>query len=74
MYLENTNPAYALRSAPDIGAIRETFLLNQLINHKVEVSLPETGDIITEGIYRSEWKREKCQTGKKSEFLYHCCR
>lgn len=51
VYLENTNLAYALRSAPDIGAIRETFLLNQLINHKMEVSLPETGDFITEGIY-----------------------
>lgn len=51
VYLENTNLAYALRSVPDIGAIRETFLLNQLINHKMEVALPDNGDFITEGVH-----------------------
>lgn len=44
IYLENTNLSYALKALPEIGAIRETFLLNQLKNSKIEVTLPKEGD------------------------------
>ncbi|MFN3998469.1 ATP-binding protein [Algoriphagus sp.] len=46
IYLENTNLAYSLKSSPDIGSIRETFLLNQLKNLKKEVRLPNSGDFL----------------------------
>jgi hypothetical protein len=46
LYLENTNLAYTLKSAPDIGSVRETFLLNQLVNTFTEVSLPAKGDFV----------------------------
>lgn len=51
IYLENTNLAFALKLQPDIGSIRETFLLNQLVNKKIKVSLPATGDFLAEGIH-----------------------
>lgn len=51
IYLENTNLAFALKSQPDIGSIRETFLLNQLINIKIKVTLPATGDFLAEGFH-----------------------
>ncbi|MET0393866.1 MAG: AAA family ATPase, partial [Chitinophagaceae bacterium] len=51
LYLENTNLAYALKAVPDIGAIRETFLLNQLVNKKLAVTLPETGDFLVNDIH-----------------------
>ncbi|OOG78251.1 ATP-binding protein [Algoriphagus sp. A40] len=44
IYLENTNLSYALQANPDIGSVRETFLLNQLKNLQKEVRLPESGD------------------------------
>ena len=44
VYLENTNLSYALKANPDIGSVRETFLLNQLKNIIKEVRLPESGD------------------------------
>src|SRR5690606_4031702 len=44
VYLGNTNLSYALKANPEIGSVRETFLLNQLKNLKKEVSLPESGD------------------------------
>ncbi len=44
IYLENTNLIYALRPDHEIGNIRETFLLNQLINSGLSVSLPKSGD------------------------------
>lgn len=46
LYLENTNLAYTLKSGPDIGSARETFLLNQLVNSSKEVSLPAKGDFL----------------------------
>ncbi|WP_339864019.1 AAA family ATPase [uncultured Algoriphagus sp.] len=46
VYLENTNLSYALKSTPDIGSIRETFLLNQLKNLQLEVRLPKSGDFL----------------------------
>lgn len=44
IYLENTNLAYALRENPDIGSIRESFILNQIVNMGLEISLPKQGD------------------------------
>lgn len=45
IYLENTNLSYVLKELPDIGTLRETFILNQLINYSNEVYLPKEGDI-----------------------------
>jgi predicted AAA+ superfamily ATPase len=50
IYLENTNLSYALKSSPDIGSIRETFLLNQLKNLKKEVRLPDSGDFLVDDL------------------------
>lgn len=44
IYLENTNFIYALRPDNEPGNIRETFLLNQLINSGFSVRLPKSGD------------------------------
>ena len=44
IYLENTNLIHALTEKPDIGNIRETFLLAQLLNTGMEVHAPEQGD------------------------------
>lgn len=44
IFLENTNLAYAIDPHPDKGNLRETFLLNQLINAGMEVSAPVDGD------------------------------
>ncbi|WP_194775339.1 ATP-binding protein [Pararhodonellum marinum] len=51
VYLENTNLANALSLQPDLGSIRETFLLNQLLNKKIKVTLPDKGDFLAEGIH-----------------------
>lgn len=48
LYLENTNWNYAFRQEPDLGNLRETFLLSQLINAGFEVRLPGTGDFYIE--------------------------
>lgn len=50
IFLENTNLAYALKENPDIGNIRETFVLNQLINAGLKVSFPEEGDFYIDGL------------------------
>lgn len=50
IYLENTNLAYALKATPDIGSIRETFLLNQLKTLKKEVRLPKSGDFLVDDL------------------------
>jgi predicted AAA+ superfamily ATPase len=50
IYLENTNLSYVLKLAPDIGSIRETFMLNQLKNLKKEVKLPVSGDFLVDGL------------------------
>ncbi len=50
IYLENTNLSYALKSSPDIGSIRGTFLLNQLKNLKKEVRLPDSGDFLVDDL------------------------
>jgi predicted AAA+ superfamily ATPase len=50
IYLENTNLAYTLSANPDLGNLRETFLMNQLNNVTGgEVNLPSAGDFFTHG-------------------------
>ena len=44
IFLENTNLAFALKEIPDIGNIRETFVLNQLINAGLKGTIPDGGD------------------------------
>jgi len=51
VYLENTNFAYALKSQPDIGNIRETFVLNQLTNCGMETWFPEKADFDVSGYH-----------------------
>lgn len=50
VYLENTNLSYALKANPEIGSVRETFLLNQLKNINKEVRLPKSGDFLIEDL------------------------
>ena len=50
IFLENTNLAFALKEKPDIGNIRETFVLNQLLNTGLKVSSPTEGDFTTNGL------------------------
>lgn len=50
IFLENTNLAFALKQNPDIGNIRETFVLNQLINAGLKVNTPDKGDFLIEGL------------------------
>ncbi|MFH1121105.1 MAG: AAA family ATPase [Bacteroidota bacterium] len=46
LFLENTNLAYALTSQPEKGNIRETFILNQLLNAGLSVYAPVKGDFL----------------------------
>lgn len=48
IYLENTNLSYALDSHPDIGTMRETFLLSQLKNAGHKVHLADKGDFLVD--------------------------
>jgi predicted AAA+ superfamily ATPase len=50
IFLENTNLAYALKEKPDIGNIRETFVLNQLLNAGITVTSPGEGDFNIDGL------------------------
>lgn len=50
IFLENSNLAFALKEKPDIGNVRETFVLNQLLNAGVSVSSPSEGDFLADGI------------------------
>jgi len=50
IFLENSNLAFALKEKPDIGNVRETFVLNQLLNAGMNVSLPDKGDFLAEGL------------------------
>lgn len=50
IFLENTNLAFALKEKPDIGNIRETFVLNQLFNAGLKVSSPTEGDFVIDGL------------------------
>jgi predicted AAA+ superfamily ATPase len=46
LYLENPNLAFALTGNPEVGNLRETFVLNQLINSGAEVTYPQAGDFM----------------------------
>lgn len=50
IFLENTNLAFALKEKPEIGNIRETFILNQLMNAGMSVSSPTEGDFTVNGL------------------------
>lgn len=50
LFLENSNLAYTLTENPNKGNLRETFILNQLLNAGLEVSYPSTGDFFTNEI------------------------
>jgi len=50
IFLENSNLAYAIKGKPDIGTVRETFVLNQLLNAGLKVNSPAEGDFITDGL------------------------
>jgi len=50
IFLENSNLSFALVEKPDIGNVRETFVLNQLLNSGVTVSLPSKGDFLADGL------------------------
>ena len=54
IYLENPNLNYAFVGNPNRGTIRETFLLNQLINAGYEVHLPKKGDFQVENTWTFE--------------------
>ena len=64
LYLENTNFAYAISyELPNIGSIRETFFLNQLLqNH--QVTYPDKGDFLVDNKYLFEIDG-KNKTGKQ---------
>jgi hypothetical protein len=46
IYIENTNFAFALKNTPEVGAIRETFFINQLRNCGHEVEIAKKGDFL----------------------------
>ena len=46
VYFENTNLALALNENADIGALRETFFVNQLRNAGHEINLAKKGDFL----------------------------
>lgn len=50
IFLENTNLSFALKEKPDMGNIRETFVLNQLLNAGMSVSSPAEGDFTVNGL------------------------
>jgi len=73
IYLENTNLSYALKNAPDVGSLRETFFLNQLKNAGHQVDLPKAGDFIVDGKWTVEiggkTKESKQIKAVKNSFL-----
>ena len=67
LYLENTNLMYAMKALPEIGTVRETFLLNQLVNAKLSVTLPKTGDFYTRNTYIEVGGKNKTNKQVKSQ-------
>ncbi len=70
VYLENPNLAYALQPQPDIGTLRETFMLNQLKNAKLKVTLPDNGDFFVSGVHIETGGKNKKATQVKSKNRY----
>ena len=54
IYLENTNLSYALRDIPEMGNLRETFVLSQVRNMNLDVQLPKKGDFLVDNQYLFE--------------------
>ncbi len=54
IYLENTNLAYALKDKPNEGTLRETFVLNQVVNAGHEITYPGKCDFLIAGKYYIE--------------------
>ena len=50
IYLENTNLVFAMTERPEVGNLRETFLLGQLINAGHSVFAPSAGDFQIEDL------------------------
>ncbi len=50
IFLENSNLSYALKQNPEIGNIRETFALNQLLNAGLVVNTPREGDFAVDNL------------------------
>ena len=50
IFLENPHYSFAFKEKPDIGNIRETFVLNQLQNAGLEVNTPGRGDFSVDGM------------------------
>jgi predicted AAA+ superfamily ATPase len=65
IFLENSNLAFSLKEKPDIGNIRETFVLNQLLNAGFNVTAPEEGDFIINGLTIEVGGKEKKSTQVK---------
>jgi uncharacterized protein len=70
VYMENTNLAFAMKPSPDLGAVRETFLLNQLINAKLSVTLPNSGDFYVSGVHIEVGGKSKNAAQVKGESSY----
>lgn len=70
IYLENPNISYTLRSTPDKGNLRETFLLNQLLNAHIDTTLPKNGDFMVDQQYTLE-VGGKSKTGKQLKGAAH---
>ena len=52
IYLENTNLQYTLApQTANKGTLRETFIMNQLVNANHSVALPTTGDFLVDDTY-----------------------
>jgi predicted AAA+ superfamily ATPase len=51
IYFENPNFTYALQAEANIGAVRETFFINQIANSGKDISLSKDGDFMVEGKY-----------------------
>ncbi|MCO5248257.1 MAG: AAA family ATPase [Chitinophagales bacterium] len=48
VFLENSNWSYALSSQPNIGTVREVFLMSQLSNVGLTIKMPKSGDFYIE--------------------------
>lgn len=70
VYLENTNLSFALKQYPDIGTIRETFLLSQLKNAKLKVTLPQPGDFYVSDVYIEVGGKNKNASQVKAKPTY----
>lgn len=71
LYLENPNLAFALTGNPEVGNLRETFVLNQLINSGAEVTYPQAGDfMVTETVIEVGGKTKSAsQVNHLEDFL-----